>query len=77
MLGKSGAFGSSSSPSAARTFIYEVKGMQQNDLTESNAYPFRTSDSVFISVPYQRMNEEMRRITRMGGEIVSIRPLEA
>jgi hypothetical protein len=77
MLGKSGAFGTSSSPAAARTFVYEVRGMQQNDLTDNNAYPFRTSDSVFISVPYQRMNEEMRRITRMGGQIVGIRPLEA
>jgi hypothetical protein len=28
-------------------------------------------------VPYSRMNEEMQRITRMGGTIVSIQPLSA
>ncbi len=38
--------------------------------------PIRKSGSVFITVPYGRMNQEMQRITRMGGKIVSIRPLE-
>lgn len=28
-----------------------------------------------MTVPYNRMNEEMKRITRLGGKIVSIRPL--
>ena len=28
------------------------------------------------TVPYTRMNQEMQRITRLGGKIVSIRPLE-
>jgi hypothetical protein len=28
-----------------------------------------------ITVPYNRMNEEMQRINRMGGKIVSIQPL--
>jgi ferredoxin--NADP+ reductase len=37
--------------------------------------PIRQSGSVFITVPYNRMNQEMQRITRMGGEIVSIRPV--
>jgi phycocyanin-associated rod protein len=32
---------------------------------------------VFIKVPYSRMNEEMQRITRMGGKIVSIKPLSS
>jgi ferredoxin--NADP+ reductase len=31
---------------------------------------------VFMTVPYTRMNQEMQRITRMGGKIVSIRPIE-
>jgi hypothetical protein len=30
-----------------------------------------------ILVPYSRMNHEMRRITRLGGKIVNIRPLAA
>jgi ferredoxin--NADP+ reductase len=38
--------------------------------------PIRKSGSVFLTVPYARMNQEMQRITRMGGKIVSIRPIE-
>jgi phycocyanin-associated, rod len=58
-----------------RIFVYEVKGLRQNQETEKNNYQFRSSDSIFIQVPFQRMNEEMRRLTAMGGEIVSIRPV--
>lgn len=61
-----------SSTSDARTFIYEVEGLRQNDQTENNGYNIRSSSSVFISVPRSRMNEEMRRISRLGGKIVSI-----
>jgi phycocyanin-associated rod protein len=77
MLGKSLISGSSSSPSKNRVFVYEVTGLRQNDENDSNSYPFRSSSSVFIKVPYTRMNEEMLRISRMGGKIVNIRPLEA
>lgn len=69
------AFGSATSPSSGRVFLYEVSGMRQNDETDKNAYPVRSSSSVFIKVPYSRMNEEMQRITRMGGKIVNIIPL--
>ncbi|MGL5876021.1 MAG: ferredoxin--NADP reductase [Xenococcaceae cyanobacterium] len=58
-----------------RLFVYEVVGLSQNGDTDSLAYPLRRSGSVFITVPYQRMNQEMRRITRLGGQIVSIKPL--
>jgi len=37
-------------------------------------YSIRQSGSVFFTVPYSRMNQEMRRITRLGGRIVSIKP---
>jgi phycocyanin-associated rod protein len=57
-------------------FRYEVRGLRQSPGTDKNDYPIRSSDSIFMTVPYDRMNEEMRRITRMGGEIVSIEPLE-
>lgn len=66
-----------SSPSGSRLFCYEVKGLRQNLENDRNEYPFRSSDSVFITVPYSRMNDEMRRITRMGGTIVNITPLAA
>ena len=62
-------------PSANRFFEYEVTGLSQNDETDKMEYPIRSSASTFITVPYSRMNEEMRRITRMGGKIVNIKPL--
>jgi phycocyanin-associated rod protein len=77
MLGQSVLGGRSGSPANARVFVYEVTGLRQNDQNDRNSYPFRTSSSVFIQVPYNRMNEEMLRITRMGGTIVNIRPLVA
>ncbi|WP_204139283.1 phycobilisome linker polypeptide [Halomicronema sp. CCY15110] len=70
------AFGTATaSPSKGRMFLYEVTGMRQNQETDKNGYPIRQSGSTFIKVPYSRMNQEMQRITRMGGEIVSIKPL--
>ncbi len=69
------AAGAANTESGNRLFVYEVVGLSQNQITDSLNYPIRRSGSVFITVPYNRMNEEMRRITRMGGQIVSIRPL--
>jgi phycocyanin-associated rod protein len=71
------AIGGSSTPSASRVFVYEVSGLRQNPESDKNDYPIRKSGSTFIKVPYPRMNDEMRRIARMGGQIVSIRPLDA
>lgn len=62
------------SESGSRIFVYEVEGMRQSKATDQTSHPIRSSGSVFISVPYDRMNQEMRRITHMGGKIVSIRP---
>jgi ferredoxin--NADP+ reductase len=59
----------------SRMFIYEVVGLRQNEETDKINYPIRRSGSVFITVPYSRMNQEMQRITRMGGKIVSIQHL--
>lgn len=61
--------------SGSRFFVYEVVGLRQTDETDSMNSPIRRSGSTFITVPYNRMNQEMRRIARMGGQIVSIRPL--
>jgi ferredoxin--NADP+ reductase len=63
------------SVSGSRIFVYEVEGMRQNQATDQTSHQIRSSGNVFISVPYDRMNQEMRRILRMGGKIVSIRPL--
>lgn len=59
-----------------RLFVYEVEGLRQNSETDNMGYPIRKSGNVFITVPYSRMNQEMQRITRMGGRIVSIRPYD-
>ncbi|MBD2464919.1 phycobilisome linker polypeptide [Oscillatoria sp. FACHB-1407] len=60
-----------------RIFVYEVEGLRQNDQTQNQSYPVRNSSTILLQVPYRRMNEEMRRITRLGGKIVNIRPLTA
>ncbi len=72
MLGQSALTRGSASSAENRMFIYEVTGMRQNDQTDQNGYAIRNSGSTFISVAYNRMNDEMRRITRMGGQIVAI-----
>ena len=60
---------------ANRFFVYEVVGLKQNEVTDQSESPIRNSGSVYITVPYNRMNQEMQRITRMGGKIKSIKPL--
>ena len=53
-----------------RMFVYEVAGLSQEGL----AYPIRNSGTTYIKVPLKRMNQEMVRIQRMGGKILSIKP---
>lgn len=72
MLGKS--LQGSKSSANNRMFVYEVEGLRQNDQTDDNNYQIRSS-STLIQVPYSRMNEEMQRISRLGGKVVSVRPL--
>ncbi|MGB5592787.1 MAG: phycobilisome linker polypeptide [Crocosphaera sp.] len=77
MLGQSALVGGANNPSASRVFVYEVTGLRQNYTNDKKSYPVRRSGSVFIKVPYSRMNEEMQRITRMGGTIVNISSAES
>ena len=77
MLGSSLMGGSSNSPAKNRVFVYEVSGLRQNENNDGNSYPVRNSSSVFVRVPYNRMNEEMQRIGRMGGTIVGIKPFDS
>jgi phycocyanin-associated, rod len=77
MLGNSVINGRSSSLAKNRFFVYEVAGLKQNDTNDNNNYLFRSSSSIFVRVPYNRMNEEMQRIGRMGGKIVSIQALKS
>nr|BAG69179.1 ferredoxin-NADP+ oxidoreductase [Nostoc cf. commune SO-42] len=69
--------GAANTELGSRIFLYEVVGLRQSEETDQTNYPIRKSGSVFIRVPYNRMNQEMRRITRLGGTIVSIQPTTA
>ncbi|MEH2055488.1 MAG: ferredoxin-NADP reductase [Nostoc sp.] len=69
--------GAANTELGSRVFVYEVVGLRQSEETDQTNYPIRKSGSVFIRVPYNRMNQEMRRITRLGGTIVSIHPVTA
>jgi ferredoxin--NADP+ reductase len=65
----------SSSLANSRLFIYEVVGLRDYQAVDASNEKVRSSGSKFITVPYARMNQEMRRIARLGGKILSIRPL--
>jgi len=60
---------------ASRTFRYEVVGLRQNRENDKNNFDIRHSGSIFVTVPYSRMNEEMQRILRQGGKIINITAL--
>lgn len=77
MFGQSAVGSAANTPSGSRVFRYEVVGLRQNAETDKMNFPIRQSGSVFITVPYSRMNEEMQRIARLGGKIVKIEPLAA
>jgi ferredoxin--NADP+ reductase len=65
----------SASVYGSRLFVYEVEGLRQDQQSDPADSPVRRSGSVFITVPYSRMNQETQRILRSGGRIVSIRPV--
>lgn len=77
MFGQTTVGTSGISSNASRMFRFEVAGLRQNEENDKNNYEIRRSGSVFITVPYDRMSEEMQRINRMGGRIVKIEPLAA
>ena len=71
------AGGANNTPSGSRLFIYEVKGLRQSLESDKADYSIRRSGSQYILVPYGRMNQEMQRINRLGGTIVSIMPYDS
>jgi phycocyanin-associated rod protein len=76
MFGQNTSIGSATlSNSSNRMFRVEVEGMGQNVNPDRISYPIRSSGKVYINVPYNRMSEQMQRINRMGGKIVSIEPI--
>lgn len=77
MFNPNAAGSAGNTASGSRLFRYEVVGLRQNSETDKTNYPIRRSGSTFITVPYNRMNEVMRRILRMGGKIIGIEPLNS
>ncbi|HIK27019.1 MAG: phycobilisome linker polypeptide [Oscillatoriaceae bacterium SKW80] len=77
MLGQTAAGSAANTPSGSRFFRFEVVGLAQNSETSKRNFPIRQSGRIFINVPYNRMNEEMQRIGRLGGKIVSITPIKS
>jgi phycocyanin-associated rod protein len=77
MFGQTATGNGGINSAGSRVFRYEVVGLRQNEQNDKNNYEIRNSGSIFITVPYSRMNEEMRRISRMGGRIVNIEQLTA
>ncbi len=75
MFGQTALGNSRLSNAENRMFRFEVEGMRQTYENDQLSYPIRGSGTFMISVPYNRMNEEMQRINRMGGKIISIQPL--
>ncbi|MEM6423767.1 MAG: phycobilisome linker polypeptide [Cyanobacteria bacterium P01_H01_bin.119] len=65
------------STAGSRLFVYEIEGIRNNGKVVPNKSQIRNSGTVYRTVPYSRMNQEMQRIQRMGGTVVSIRPLDA
>ncbi len=59
----------------SRVFIYEVAGLRQTDRTEQDKHAIRKSSTVMMPVAFNRMSEFMQQMSRLGGQIVSIRPL--
>lgn len=72
MLGQSVLTRASSTTSNNRTFVYEVEGLRQSEQTAQNNHDIRKSSTTLIQVPFNRMNEVMQRINRLGGRIVAI-----
>ena len=66
--------GVNASSSATRLYVYEVEGLGQSGQASDMKAPLRRSGTVLMTVPYNRMQQEVRRITQLGGKIVSIRP---
>jgi ferredoxin--NADP+ reductase len=75
MYNSSSTFSSSNTQYKNRFFVYEVEGLSSNGNSSKLNAPVRTSGTLLITVPYNRMNQEMRRINSLGGKIISIKPV--
>lgn len=66
----------SSSTYSNRVFVFEVSGLAENCGT-SNVYCIRNSATCYYQVSFSQMNQMLRKINQLGGEVLSIQPLES
>ncbi len=59
----------------SRVFVYEVAGLRQTDRTDQDNHAIRKSSTVMMPVAFNRMSEFMQQMNRLGGQIISIYPL--
>ncbi len=59
-----------------RLYIYEVEGLGQSGQASDMNAPIRRSGTKTFTVPYSRMQQETKRIMKLGGTIVSVRPAD-
>ncbi|MGD1904354.1 MAG: ferredoxin--NADP reductase [Geitlerinemataceae cyanobacterium] len=72
----SNAAGAGSTTYGSRTFVYEVEGLGNKSVAGADTQKTRKSGRSYITVPYNRMNQEMQRILRLGGKILGIYPAD-
>ena len=74
MYNPSSTGSSVNSSTNSRLYVYEVEGLGRSGQASDLNIPIRRSGTVSITVPYGRMQQEMKRIMQLGGKIVSIHP---
>ena len=77
MYNPSVAGGSANTEFGSRMYVIEVTGFGKGSNSGVATSAVRRSGTTFIRVPYNRMNQEVQRISRLGGKIVNISPLNA
>jgi phycocyanin-associated rod protein len=65
------------SSSSSRLFRMEVSGLRQGAETATQRFQIRQGGTMVVTVPYSRMNEEFKRINRLGGQILKVEPVDA
>ncbi len=58
-----------------RLFRIEIEAMPPTRETDRRQFQIRRSGQTSIVVPYKRMSDEFKRITRLGGRIAKIEPV--
>jgi ferredoxin--NADP+ reductase len=69
------ASGTANTSYSNRLFVFEVTGLRDTGSLRGLATPIRKSGNLVFKVPFSRMNEMLKQIARLGGQIASIAPL--